>query len=146
MLHHTALHCRKIFFCEIRNARNISFIFKRLTNYTHLKSLLVKLFLMFFSLDRSVTKNQMLNTNFSRGQNFLLSFQFEKREEAYGCPLLFSFWIETKKNLGSHLVFSIWFLVPSRSNEKNIRTMINTSTKNKCASKDQSTKKCFYNL
>ena len=67
--------------------------------------------LMFFSLDRPVTKNQILNTKYLPTFFVVVSIQKEK------------FWIEkTSKKIGWHLVFfSIWLLVAVRSNEKNIK-------------------------
>ena len=67
--------------------------------------------LMFFSLDRPVTKNQILNTKYLPTFFVVVSIQKEK------------FWIKTtSKKIGWHLVFfSMWFLVAVRSNEKNIK-------------------------
>ena len=72
--------------------------------------------LLFFSLDWSVTKNQILNIKCQ--QRFLLSFQFEKRQG--------SFQIDTKAKAKfiKHLVFNIWLLVNDLSNELNIHFRI----------------------
>ena len=65
---------------------------------------------MFFPLDWPLTKSP-INTKFH--SKFLVS----------GCPHLFLNWNDNK-NLSWHLVFSNWFLVTSRSNEKYNRSGI----------------------
>ena len=65
--------------------------------------------IMFFSLDRSVTKYQVLNLK-CQPKFFMIS----NRKEAMLSSSLFNC------NENKHLVFSIWSLVIRRSNEMNI--------------------------
>ena len=69
---------------------------------------------LFFSLDRPVTKNQILNTKCQ--PRFLALSQFQKRRTAW--PLLFFRFEMTTKNFNWHL-----FLVTGWSSEKNILCM-----------------------
>ena len=66
---------------------------------------------MFFSLDRPVAKNQILNTKCC--SNFFLSFLSRLS--------IFFFQMETtEKKFGRYLMYSFWFLVTGWSNEMNI--------------------------
>ena len=60
---------------------------------------------MFFSLDRPVTKNQILNNKFHPKFNVVILLHTSK-------------W-NSNKNFSRHLVFSIWYLVTGQYNEKN---------------------------
>ena len=71
---------------------------------------------LFFSLDQSVTKNQILNTNFL--PKFLVFISIQKKKKKGLSYSLFE--LKQQQKNGWHLVFSIWFLVTDRSNEKNI--------------------------
>ena len=57
-----------------------------------------------------------MNTKYTKCQLTFFCWCFNSKREADR----FSFWIETTtKNIGSHLLLSIWSLVSSRFNEKN---------------------------
>ena len=70
---------------------------------------------MFFSLDQSVTKNQILKTTCQPMFFVIVTNRKEKRAEC-----LFSFqFVTLTKHFYWHLVSSIWFLATGWSNEKN---------------------------
>ena len=72
----------------------------------------------FFDLFIGSAGNQNPNVR----QSFFVAVKIEKRR---GQADLFSFQIKsTTKDFGWHLVFSNWFLVIGRSNEKNIKHVL----------------------
>ena len=61
-------------------------------------------------------RESAMNTKYTKCQLTFFCWCFNSKREADR----FSFWIETTtKNIGSHLLLSIWSLVSSRFNEKN---------------------------
>ena len=96
-------HCNIMVVAEAEIVFQMTLLFPRYVHCTYV--------LLLFSLDRSLTKNKILNT---KCQLIFLFFAFVWIQRAL---CIFTFQIETPKNFRWQLVFSIWFLVTSRSNE-----------------------------
>ena len=108
--------CRIILFSlfeaeKLIHEQNAWHVFIDPTNVLHFKVCGPIVAVLFFSLDRPVTKNQILNTKCQ--PRFLALSQFQKRRTAW--PLLFFRFEMTTKNFNWHL-----FLVTGWSSEKNI--------------------------
>ena len=89
-----------------------------------------RFYLLFFSLDRLVTKNQILNTKLRELNKNLINTQYpqywnlkyapeSKSKEARLSSSLFKLWWQ-HKTLAEFNVYQFWFLVTGRTNEKSI--------------------------